>query len=55
MSKIEKQKNKLMERIAMLEAELKNSLHKKTAGKAIDVPGYTSKILALKKELAAIK
>lgn len=55
MSKVEKQKNKLNERIATLELELKTSLHKKSVGKAIDVSAYTTKILALKKELAALK
>jgi hypothetical protein len=55
MSKIEKQKNKLTERIATLELELTTSLHKKSVGKVIDVNAYTSKIIALKKELAALK
>lgn len=51
MSKVEKQKQKLKERIEQLETELKNSLHKKTAGPAISVPTYTTKINALKLEL----
>lgn len=55
MGKTEKQKNKLIERITNLELELKNSLHKKSVGKAIDVNAYTSKIIALKKELAVLK
>ncbi len=55
MSKVEKQKQKLVERIDALETELKTSLQKKAAGKAIDVPTYTRKILELKKELAALK
>jgi hypothetical protein len=54
-SKVEKQKQKLIERIDALELELKTSLQKKAVGKAIDVPGYTRKILDLKKELAALK
>jgi hypothetical protein len=55
MSKLEKQKTKLKERIATLELELTTSLQKKAVGKAIDVNAYTTKILSLKKELAALK
>lgn len=55
MANPEKQKAKLRDRIAQLESELQTSLHKKTAGPAIDVPGYTTKIRDLKAQLAAIK
>lgn len=55
MSKLDKKRDKLKKRINALEFELKNSLQKKSAGKAIDVPSYTSKILALKKELIELK
>lgn len=51
MSKIEKQKQKLKERIEQLENELKSSLHKKGSGPAISVPAFTTKIQALKMEL----
>lgn len=55
MSKIEKQKVKLQERIVQLETELKNSLHKKTSGPAISVPKYTSNINDLKLQLSKLK
>lgn len=55
MSKVEKKREKLKERIEMLEIELKNSLQKKAAGKAIDVPLYTRNIAQLKSELANLK
>lgn len=55
MSKIEKQKQKLQERILQLETELKNSLHKKSAGPAISVPKYTSNINDLKSQLNKLK
>lgn len=55
MSKIEKQKSKMKERIEALEQELKMSLQKKAAGKAIDVPSFTRKIQELKMSLATMK
>lgn len=55
MAKSEKAKIKLAQRIEQLENELKLSLQKKAAGPAINVASYTSKIQALKKELAAMK
>jgi hypothetical protein len=55
MAKIEKQKQKLQERILQLETELKTSLQKKASGPAISVPAYTTKIQALKVELAKLK
>lgn len=55
MSKLEKQKTRIKERIEFLENELKNTLQKKTVGKAIDVGSYTTKIVNLKKELSALK
>lgn len=55
MAKVEKQKKKLVERIAFLEDELKNSLQKKAAGPAISVPTYMNNINELKKQLAALK
>jgi DNA-binding protein YbaB len=54
MSKVEKQKQKLKERIEQLENELKSSLHKKSSGPAISVPAFTSKIQALKVDLAKL-
>lgn len=55
MSKIEKQKEKLTERINQLETELRMSLQKKAAGPAISVPKYTANIAELKKQLALLK
>lgn len=55
MSSLAKRQAKLQERIAQLETELKTSLQKKAAGPAINVPAYTEKIQALKKELAAMR
>jgi hypothetical protein len=54
MSKTDKKKTKLQERINQLETELRTALHKKTAGPAIDVPKYTKEIQALKGQLAAM-
>ena len=54
MSKVEKKKAKLKERIAELEFEMKNALQKKTQGSAINIQEYHSKILALKKELVEL-
>lgn len=55
MANLEKQKKKLIERIAFLENELKNSLQKKANGPAISVPTYMNNINDLKKQLAALK
>lgn len=54
MANKEKQKVKLQERIAQMETELKSSLQRKTAGKALDVPRFTREISALKVQLAAL-
>lgn len=54
MANKEKQKLKLQERIADMETELKSSLQRKTAGKAIDVPKFTREISAMKAQLAAL-
>lgn len=51
MANIEKKKLKLKQRIEDLELELKNSLHKKSVGIAINVSEYTNKIMELKKQL----
>ena len=55
MNKIEKKKSKMKERIEALEQELKMSLQKKGAGKAIDVPSFTRKIQELKVGLTEMK
>ena len=47
----EKEKAKLKERIAFLETELKNSLHKKSFGSSIDIGKEMTKIQALKLKL----
>lgn len=52
MANVEKKKKKLVERIEQLEDELKNSLHKKTVGPAINVASYRDKINDLKLELS---
>ena len=54
MSKVEKQKAKMKERIESLELELRMSLQKKAVGKAIDVPTFTRKIQELKKEFVKL-
>jgi len=54
MANTNKKKIKLQERITQLETELRSSLHKKTAGPAIDVPKYTKDIQALKAQLASL-
>ena len=55
MSKLEKQRAKLSERIEQLETELRMSLQKKAIGPAISVPAYTRKIQDLRTELAQLK
>lgn len=56
MSKIEKKRNKILERIEVLETELRVSLTKKTSStKEIDVPTQQRKIQDLRKELNNLK
>ena len=56
MSKIEKKRAKLKERIQYLENELTTALTKKTSDvKEIDVAGHQRKISELRKELLNIK
>ena len=56
MSKIEKKKQKLKERIEFLENEMRTELTKKTSNtKEIDVPSYQRKIQDLRKELLTLK
>lgn len=56
MSKLDKQRAKLKERIEQLETELRNSLQKKSSSAAeIDVPGKTRKIQELRNELASLQ
>lgn len=45
---------KLQERLASLENELRLSLQKKAAGPAINVAAYTNKIQAVKAEISAL-
>lgn len=53
MNKIEKKKNKIKERIAELENELRESLTKKTSDtKEINVPGQQRKIQELRIQLS---
>lgn len=55
MSKIDKKKNKILERINELEFELRESLTKKTsATKEINVPGHQRKIQELRLQLNKI-
>lgn len=53
--KIEKKKRKLVERIELLETEIRTSLGKKDSRSAeIDVPGHTRKIADLRQELSRL-
>jgi len=55
MSKIEKQRKKLQERIDQLELDLRTSLQKKaSSAREIDVPGKTRQLAQLRAELAAL-
>ena len=54
MTKLDKKKEKLKQRIAELEGTLFLALQKKAAGPAINVPEYTVKIRKLKDELLAM-
>ena len=56
MSKVEKQRAKLQERIEQLELDLRMSLQKKSSSAAeINVPGKTRQIQEMKAQLAALK
>lgn len=56
MSKIEKKRKKLQERIQEMETELRLSLTKKDSNtKEIDVPTYQRRINELKKEFLNLK
>lgn len=56
MSKIEKKRKKLQERIQTMENELRLSLTKKDSNtKEIDVPTYQRKIQELRTELSNLK
>ncbi len=55
MSKLDKKREKINERIALLEFELKNTLQKKTQGSAINILNHHEKILNLKKDLMNLK
>jgi hypothetical protein len=56
MSKIEKKKQKLQERIEFLETEMRTELTKKSSNtKEISVPTYQRKIQELKVELLKFK
>lgn len=56
MSKVEKQRAKLVERIAQLEADLRLALQKKaSSAREIDVPGKTRQLAELRAQLAALK
>jgi hypothetical protein len=55
-SKTEKQRVKLQERIDQLELDLRTALQKKaSSAREIDVPGKTRRIAELRAELAALK
>lgn len=54
MANIEKKKEKLKLRIEELEFELRNTLQKKTIGKAINIFEYNTKILELKTQLSTM-
>ncbi len=56
MSKLDKKKLKIQERISLLESELKSALTKKdSATKEIDIASHQRKIYELKKELLGLK
>ena len=56
MSKLEKKRKKLQERIDFLETEMRTELTKKTSNtKEINVPSYQRKIQDLKVELLNLK
>lgn len=55
MSKVEKKRKKLQERIDFLETEMRVNLTKKTSNtKEIDVPSYQRKIQDLRVELSKL-
>jgi hypothetical protein len=56
MSKIEKQRAKLVQRIADLEGDLRLALQKKSSSaREIDVPGKTRQLAQLRADLVALK
>ena len=56
MSKVEKKRKKIQERIDFLETEMRTELTKKTSNtKEINVPSYQRKIQDLKVELSNLK
>ena len=56
MGKLDKKRNKLIERIQIMEDELRSSLTKKDSNtKEISVPTYQRKIQELRTELSNIK
>ena len=55
MSKVDKKKTKLKERLEALEADLRLALQKKSSSAAeIDVPGKTRQIAELRAQIAAL-
>jgi hypothetical protein len=55
MSKVDKKKAKLIERLQALEADLRLSLQKKSSSAAeIDVPGKTRQIAELRAQIASL-
>lgn len=56
MSKVDKQRAKITERIAQLEEDLRLALQKKSSSaREIDVPGKTRQLNDLRAQLAALK
>lgn len=56
MSKLEKQRARIAERIAELEADLRLALQKKTSSaKEINVPGKTRQLAELRAQLSLLK
>lgn len=55
MQQVNKKKQKLIDRLAALETELRLALQKKSSSAAeIDVPGKTRQIQELRKQIAAL-
>lgn len=55
MSKIDKQRSKLQERLKQLEQEMTTALSKKTGGTSDLLPKYMKQIEQVKAQLAALK
>lgn len=55
MAKIDKKRNKLTERIALLEDEMRTSLSKKSSVTEINVSAQMEKIRLAKKQLSELK